>query len=172
MNREVRKYCDDFIESACYRIDESLDKIEKCLDRISQEDLWKRPNAVSNSIGNQLLHLVGNMTQYGVTSLLGTRDSRDRDSEFQATEGKGKAALLEDLKATAEMVKQSMKMVPVEELLRVRRVQSYELSGIGSILHVVEHLSYHTGQIVFWTKILIEKPMGFYDGIDLNSKNN
>jgi uncharacterized damage-inducible protein DinB len=45
------------------------------------------------------------------------------------------------------------------------------MSGTGIIVHVVEHLSYHTGQIAFWTKLLKDKDLGFYEGRDLNIKN-
>ena len=57
-------------------------------------------------------------------------------------------------------------------MIRVRDVQGFNLSGIGIVMHVVEHLSYHTGQIAFWIKLLKDKDLGFYDGIDLNIKND
>jgi len=50
-------------------------------------------------------------------------------------------------------------------------VQGYYHSGIGIIIHVTEHYSYHTGQIIFWVKLLKNKDLGFYAGIDLNVKN-
>jgi len=55
--------------------------------------------------------------------------------------------------------------------LRKRLVQGVELSAIGIILHVVEHYSYHTGQIIFWTKLLRDKDLAFYSNVDLNKKN-
>ena len=58
-----------------------------------------------------------------------------------------------------------------EDLLKVRSVQGFEHSGTGIIIHVVEHYSYHTGQIAFWTKLLKDKDLGFYAGHDLNKKN-
>lgn len=50
-------------------------------------------------------------------------------------------------------------------------MQGYTFSGIGIVTHVVEHYSYHTGQIALWTKILKNKDLGFYNGIDLNITN-
>ena len=41
-----------------------LPKIGRCLERLSDEDVWSRPNEASNSIGNLLLHLRGNITQW------------------------------------------------------------------------------------------------------------
>jgi uncharacterized damage-inducible protein DinB len=62
--------------------------------------------------------------------------------------------------------------VPEADLLQQRRVQGFELSGLGMVLHVVEHLSYHTGQIAYLTKALKNRDLGFYDGIDLNIHND
>jgi uncharacterized damage-inducible protein DinB len=66
---------------------------------------------------------------------------------------------------------QVIKEASTEELLRVRSVQGYDYSGIGIIIHVTEHYSYHTGQIAFWTKLLQNKDLGFYANINLNAKN-
>ena len=59
----------------------------------------------------------------------------------------------------------------VAELLRSRTVQGFQLSGIGIVVHVTEHYSYHTGQIAFWTKQLKNKDLGFWEGKDLNAHN-
>jgi uncharacterized damage-inducible protein DinB len=53
---------------------------------------------------------------------------------------------------------------------RVRPVQAFQASGISIFVHVTEHLSYHTGQIAFWTKQLKDKGLGFYAGMDLNRR--
>ena len=50
-------------------------------------------------------------------------------------------------------------------------VQGFNFSGVGNIIHVTEHLSYHTGQIALWTKILKNKDLAFYGGVNLNAKN-
>ena len=61
--------------------------------------------------------------------------------------------------------------VTPNQLVKMRSVQGFSFSGVGIILHAVEHYSYHTGQIAFWVKQLKNKDLGFYDGIDLNKKN-
>ena len=43
--------------------DEYFPKIEACLERLSAEEIWWRPNESSNSIGNLVLHLAGNVRQ-------------------------------------------------------------------------------------------------------------
>jgi uncharacterized damage-inducible protein DinB len=112
------------------------------------------------------------MTQYGIGSLGGHPDTRDRDAEFSVSGTHTKAQLLEKLEKVVLQVKEGIDTCNIEELLRIRNVQGFKMSGLGVVIHLVEHLSYHTGQIAFWTKILKNKNLGFYDGIDLNSKNS
>lgn len=161
----------EFIAQANYRMDESLRMIKKCLDQLSEEMIWKKPNSVSNTIGNLILHLCGNITQYGITSLQNLEDQRNRDKEFETTSGYSKDELFEKLKSTVTKAKQSFGNTDTQELLKKRRVQGFEFSGIGNIVHVVEHFSYHTGQVALWTKLLKNKDLGFYDDFDLNIKN-
>jgi len=86
--------------------------------------------------------------------------------------GVTKSDLLEKLDAVIVLVKENIAACSIEQLLKIRTVQSFTMSGIGVIIHLVEHLSYHTGQIAFWTKILKDQDLGFYEGFDLNSKNS
>ena len=59
-----------------------------------------------------------------------------------------------------------------ENLLKERKVQAFNLSGIGIIIHVVEHFSYHTGQIAYYTKELKNTDLQFYEGLDLDGLNS
>ncbi|MEZ4857644.1 MAG: DinB family protein [Flavobacteriaceae bacterium] len=164
-------FLDDFKKNAVFRIDESTRMIEKSLLEITFDELWQKPNESLNSIGNLLLHLCGNMTQYVVSSLGNLPDYRNREEEFTITGGFSKKALLQKLQTTLEMVKKTIQETSEEQFAKERSVQGFTLSGTGIVLHVVEHYSYHTGQIAFWVKLLKNKDLGFYENIDLNSKN-
>ena len=161
----------EFIDNACYRMDESLRMIDRCFTQLTEEQVWIKPNDVANSIGNLILHLCGNITQYGISSLKDLEDKRNRDAEFETESGYSKKELLEKLTSTVNEAKRSFKTSEISNLLRRRKVQGFEFSGIGNVVHVVEHFSYHTGQIAFWTKILHAKDLGFYADFDLNIKN-
>lgn len=162
---------EEFVLNANYRMDESLRMIKICLDKLSENMIWQKPNETTNSIGNLILHLCGNITQYGIASLQGMEDNRNREEEFSVLSGYSKKELFQKLVSTVEEAKNAIKKVSIEELLKKRSVQGFEFSGVGNIVHVVEHLSYHTGQIALWTKILNNKDLGFYNGIDLTVKN-
>ena len=165
------KFIGEFIAQAIHRIDENTQKLETCIQELNETEIWKRPNLHSNSVGNIILHLCGNIRQYAISSLGNSTDVRERDKEFSADGGYAGPELLKKLTDTIEQAKNVIQNTTEEELLRERKVQGYTHSGIGIILHVTEHYSYHTGQIIFWTKLLKDKDLGFYAGIDLNVKN-
>ena len=87
----------EFIEQSILRMDEYLVKIEKCLDELDEKDIWLRPNKSSNSIGNLVLHLCGNITQYIMSGLGNEKDLRERDEEFNAMGGIPKSELYNKL---------------------------------------------------------------------------
>ncbi len=99
-------------------------------------------------------------------------DIRDRDAEFTALNGLTKGELLSKLASTVSKAKEVIQECSTDNLIKLRKVQGFDLTGIGIIMHVVEHYSYHTGQIAFWVKQLKNRPLGFYEGIDLNNKND
>ncbi|MBT8311525.1 MAG: DUF1572 domain-containing protein [Eudoraea sp.] len=161
-----------FTESLIFRLDEKTEMIAKCLHQLSEEELWQRPNQASNSVGNLLLHLCGNIRQYMISGLGKQDDIRERDLEFNISGGYTKAALFEKLDGVLEETKAVVNALDNEAWLSEYQVQGFKLSGIGIALHVVEHYAYHTGQIAFWTKLLKAEDLGFYEGMDLNTKND
>ena len=168
---DLQTFQSEFINNSCYRMDESLRMIEISLSKVSEVQVWQKPNASLNSIGNLILHLCGNMTQYGIASLQETEDTRQRDLEFSTEGGLTKEELLEKLKDTVNEVKATFHSVSMKRLLALKQVQGFNFSGIGNIIHAVEHFSYHTGQIAFWVKQLNNEQLGFYDGHNLNTLN-
>jgi len=164
------KLRDEFIKNAIYRIDIHTDMIKKSMDNLSDNEIWRKPNNASNSIGNLILHLCGNITQYVISALNEKEDLRERDKEFTAV-GYSKQELINKLLQVISQAKLTLENMSTEDLLKNREVQGFTYSGLAIILHVVEHYSYHTGQIAFWTKLIKNKSLGFYDDVDLNVKN-
>jgi uncharacterized damage-inducible protein DinB len=162
---------DEIIEQAIFRLEENTAKIERCLNELSEEEIWKKPNNSSNSVGNLILHLCGNITQYIISSLGENEDNRKRNIEFETTSGYNRLELFKKLTETIDQAILTIKNLSDKDLLKFRSVQGFDYSGIGILIHVVEHYSYHTGQITFWTKLLKGKDLGFYTGVDLNKKN-
>jgi len=158
-------------EHAVFRNRENTERVIKCLNELDEEEIWLRPNTSSNSVGNLILHLCGNIRQYIISSLGKKEDTREREKEFSAEGGYLKEELVKLLINTINEANTVITDIPDSELMRKRNVQGYFFSGTGIIIHVVEHYSYHTGQIAFWTKQLKNKDLGFYAGKDLSVRN-
>jgi uncharacterized damage-inducible protein DinB len=146
---------------------ECLPRILNCLDQLDDNQIWWRPNESSNSIGNLILHLCGNVRQWIYTGLGSYADNRNRQSEFDERGPISREELVSKLTATMSMVKPVIENVPVDELLNRRPVQTFEETGLTILIHVTEHFSYHTGQIAYITKMLKDRSLGFYDGVPL-----
>lgn len=163
----------EVLEQCVHRLELNTPRIKQCLDLITEEQLWQKPNTILSSIGNLMLHLNGNITQYIISSIGGEYDNRNRDNEFSADGGYTKDELHQLLQKTVELAVTVIKNCNEEQLLKKRTIQGFHYTGIANIIHVVEHYSYHTGQIAYWTKILTGKDLGFYaDNNFLNQKND
>lgn len=143
--------------------DDYLPKIERCLEELSDEDVWWRANPESNSIGNLLLHLAGNVRQWIVSGVGGAPDERVRQQEFDARSGITRAELLARLRQVLRDADAALAALDVSHLLEQRRIQGDDVVLLEAIFHVVEHFSMHTGQIILLTKMLKGGDLKFYD---------
>ncbi len=161
----------ELISQAIYRNELNLSRLTKCIEMLSEEELWQHPNDSSNSIGNLILHLNGNITQYIISALGNTPDQRARDLEFSSDRTFNASGLKELITSATHTAASVLEKLDNTQLNNTYEVQGHVMSGIAIILHVTEHYSYHTGQIVFLTKLLKNVDTGFYKGMDLNKKN-
>ena len=153
-----------FIEKARELITrEYLPKIGSCVEKLTDEQVWWRPNSESNSIGNLLLHLSGNARQWIICGLGTEPDARKRQSEFDARDAIPRDQLLHKLTATIAEVDGVLASFDVARLLDEYRIQGTTTTALDAIFHVTEHFSMHTGQIILITKQLTEQDLHFYD---------
>jgi uncharacterized damage-inducible protein DinB len=152
-------------------LDESLPRIRKCVAELSDDDLWFRPNEQSNSVGNLILHLCGNVGQYVLSGLGGAPDVRERSKEFSELGPISRADLLARLDRTMAEAARALGRLDPATILEKRVVQGFDYDGVGILIHVVEHFSYHTGQIAYFVKARKGIDLGFYRGVNLNAKN-
>lgn len=157
----------DLIQQSIHYISLNPPRVANCLARISEQQLWQKPNEQTNSIGNLILHLCGNIRQYLIAGLGGEPDTRQRALEFSTAGGYNKAALLALLEETVEAGIATIANTPEAELLRASNIQGIDYTGVGILLHVSEHFSYHVGQIALYTKLWTAEDLGFYAGYDL-----
>ena len=140
-----------------------LPKIERCLELLNDEQIWWRANPQSNSIGNLILHLSGNVRQWIVSGLGGAVDSRNRDNEFAQRDVISRDELIANLKQTLGDADAALAKFDAEKLLNRQNIQGCDVSALEAILHVVEHFSMHVGQILYITKQLTAHDLHFDD---------
>ena len=148
-------------------LEEYVPRIEGCVRRLDRDQLWARPNERCNSVGNLLLHLEGNVRQWMLAGVGGDADRRDRDGEFAAAGGTAEhdaAALLTALRDTVTRAVDLADGLSADDLLETRLYQGrYRETGLGAVLHVMEHFSGHAGQIYDRTKQLLGVDLRHYD---------
>lgn len=148
-------------------VSQYMPRLRKCLEPLSEEQIWWRPNESSNSIGNLILHLNGNVQQWLVDSFNQREDTRDRPAEFAAKGNIPKAKLLETLEWTVREAANALDRMSEEVLITRHEIQGYSVYGLEAVYQVVEHFALHYGQIVYITKMLSDQDLGFYK--ELNS---
>lgn len=137
-------------------------RLRACVESLTDEQIWWRPNEASNSIGNLILHLNGNVRQWLVASFNRQDDKRDRPAEFAAEGGRSASALLEKLGATMNEASEVLARLTEADLLAPYEIQGYHVHGLDAVHQVVEHFGLHYGQIVYITKQLRDADLGFY----------
>lgn len=142
---------------------EYLPKLERCLEQLTDEQVWWRPNQESNSIGNLLLHLSGNARQWIVGGLGRAPDNRTRQREFDERSTIARAELLIRLRQTMTDVDAVLARFDRALILERYSIQGTTSTALEAIFHVTEHFSMHTGQIILLTKMLAQKDLAFYD---------
>jgi uncharacterized damage-inducible protein DinB len=154
----------NFISKSCSLLrDDYLPKIERCLEELSDEDIWWRAHDEGNSIGNLLLHLSGNARQWIVSGVGGDENRRTRQQEFDQREGISRAELLDQLRRTVAEALGVLARLDADALLELRRIQNCDVTVLEAIYHVVEHFAMHTGQIILLTKMLKKMDLKFYE---------
>jgi hypothetical protein len=137
-------------------------RLSKCVESLTDDEVWWRPNAASNSIGNLILHLNGNVRQWLVASFNRLEDARDRPAEFDTRDGIPASALLKKLGATMQEASEVLSRLTPTDLLAPYEIQGYKVTGLYAVYQVVEHFGMHYGQILYIAKHLGGADLGFY----------
>ena len=152
-----------FLElSARFLQAEFFPRIRTAVLRLGPEDLWWRPNEHSNSVGNLLLHLAGNLRQWVIHGVGGAPDERVRHEEFAAAGGLDAREALSRLGTAVDEAAEVLRKADSAKLLEPTTIQGMAVTGMEAAYHAVEHFSMHTGQILWITKLRTGEDLGFY----------
>ena len=161
MNDEIGKAF--LLQARLHLNDDFMPKIAKCLEVLSEEDVWWRAHETNNSVGNLLLHLAGNVRQWIVSGIGGQPDKRQRSLEFSERKTIPKQVIWSTLQRAVTEASQILESFPVTRLLETRKIQGFDNTALQAIFHVVEHFSLHTGQVIYITKLREGRDLKFYN---------
>jgi uncharacterized damage-inducible protein DinB len=151
-----------FLRYSAEKLIQNTGRIETCLNMLNEEQLWARGTENENAVGNLVLHLCGNVRQWIVAGIGQRPDVRERDKEFSARGGVPASALAARLRTTVDEAAAIIGPLTTGQLAEQRTIQNYTGSVLEAVYHVVEHFSLHTGQILFATKLMTGRDLGFY----------
>ena len=148
--------------------EESLARLVSCLQKLSLEQIWFAPNENCNSVGNLVLHLEGNITQWIMSGLGNLPDQRSRPQEFVTNQDLKKEELIQRITRTINDSVTLVDSLDEADVMESRNVQVFEEDGISILIHVIEHTSYHTGQVTLLTKMMLNLDTGYYKDLSLS----
>jgi uncharacterized damage-inducible protein DinB len=131
-------------------------QVRAAVEKLDEEQIWWRPNDKSNSVGNLVLHLSGSLNHYLNRNIGGLDYNRDRDAEFAARGPMPKQqlmAIFDDMVAKAD---QTLAKVTSDSLTGPSTDPERNTYLIEDLVGILTHVSTHTGQILWITKMLRE----------------
>jgi hypothetical protein len=139
--------------AAAHELSSARNRIEHCVNQLTDEQVWRRSQPRLNSIGNLLLHLCGNLQQWIVVGLGGGVDERDRPAEFAERGPIPRAELLRQLQMVVKEAIRALERVDARALLDTRRIQGFDVTGVSTIFSSVPHFRGHTQEIIHMTRL-------------------
>lgn len=129
-------------------------QIRTCLEQLDDEQIWWRPNETSNSIGNLVVHLSGSLNHYLNFEIGGVEYTRDRPAEFAERRNIPRAELLEMFNDMVAKAEKTFEGIDVARLSSPSPEPKMYTLLVEDVFNICVHLSNHTGQIVWITKML------------------
>jgi len=149
---------DLFLTASVKGIQLSEESINRCIDKLSDEQMWHRGADHENSIANLLLHLEGNLRQWFLHGIDGQPDVRNRDSEFSLSPSQRCTEIRSRFAATLAECRKVIGSLPHARLLETINPQPTgnwpPMTILAAICRVTGHLQLHQGQIIMLTKHL------------------
>jgi len=164
MDRET--FAGEFIRISRYQLRERLRRIELCVTKLDDEQLWSRSHENENAVGNLILHLAGNIRQWIGSGVGGVPDQRDRDAEFSQREPLARERAMAALRHAIDDADGVLESLSDDDLLATRQIQVFKVTVLHAIYHCIEHLAEHTGQIVWATKHMTGEDLAIYAYLD------
>jgi len=130
------------------------EEIRECLMALDDEQIWWRPNASSNSVGNMVLHLTGNLNHYLGRGVAGSGYRRTRPAEFAEQGPIPREELLRRLDEALGWARKAYERATPEHLMDTAELGEESMEIARLLVGVVAHFNGHVGQIIYVTKMV------------------
>ncbi len=137
--------------------------LERDLDALRREvaafptepELWMKVPGISNTAGNLVLHLAGNLQHFFGARLAETGYVRDRPAEF-SRRNVPRADLLHEIEAARAAVRAGLeRLTPAQLTAEYPETIANSRVATGEyLLHLATHFAYHLGQIDYLRRIV------------------
>lgn len=139
----------------CDELDAALARIQHCVNQLTDAQVWWRPPAGTNAVGNLILHLTGNVRQMVVANLTGAADTRDRPAEFAARDSATKEALLAGLTDAVAQARAAITGASESRLTGQRLINSNLWTGLQGAVRSIAHFRGHAQEIIHITRTIL-----------------
>ena len=146
------------LESLQNLYDRDLNKLTEEIQLYKDEkNLWITDKNISNSAGNLVLHLIGNLNTYIGAAFGNTGYIRQRDLEF-SDKNVSRKNLLASIEEIKNIIQNTLSIIPEEQLYKEYPMEvSYgRTSTYHYLIHINVHLGYHLGQINYHRRFFDE----------------
>jgi hypothetical protein len=127
------------------------DEVRKFRD---EENIWHKPEGVSNSAGTLVLHLLGNLNYYIGTVIGNNGYVRDRVKEFSLIDVP-RQTLVSNIESLVEVIKSVLPQLDQQKLAAEFPLETFgKQSTTYYLLYFYGHLNYHLGQVNYLRRIL------------------
>ena len=147
-----------FKGEAIFTLNDAHGRFAHVLNQLDDAQVWHRPHPGMNAVGNLVLHVCGNLTQWivvGCDLSRARRDERDRPAEFAADGGVGVAELTRRLDQAVTLAAETIRGLNKDHLLEARDIQGFQVTGTGMVWHSVAHLQAHAQESVYAARLIL-----------------
>lgn len=109
-----------------------------------------------------MIHLAGNLNQWGVLPFTLADDGRDRESEFQPEVRREVNELVQELESLVKTAKDQWQYLSASQLNKKISIQGFVVSPMQAIIHALSHFVGHTHQLIQLTRIQLDPDFKFH----------
>jgi uncharacterized damage-inducible protein DinB len=121
----------------------------------TEQQIWKVAEGITNSAGNLVLHILGNLNLYIGATLGSSGYIRNRPAEFSEKDIPTTILIkqLNELKIEIEKTLSKLSEIDLNALYP-NEILGYSMTTEYFLLHLLAHLSYHLGQINYHRRLV------------------